>query len=243
MWDNPTSIVFGVRHKKRFGFLDNAGEILDTVIELQEAGELPFPQGVMFEEIGWQKLSAQMKDNRGTVSVEFNPDGLVLTVDPTRSRLTRESAKRLLLALARQVLPMTGGDDRVERVGTVESYRFDHDASGDAAVAAITNLAPLGNAADVAIRLSFRSATEEGLVRRDVQDWRNTIIQVWNRPNEVAEPDLNHLHVGIDYQSYFVPARQYAPNLVEEHHRRFMERLEMLQSGRLAGLAGDQVAR
>lgn len=240
MWNDPESIILGIRHKKRFSFLDYAGEVIDSVIEMQEAGDLP--KGVEFGEVGWQKTAVRLKDAKDTVSVEFNIDGIVLTINAARSRLHREAAKRLLLTLAGKILPITGGDDSVERIGAVESYKFNHDASGEAAVAALTNLSSLGTAADIAMRISFRSATEEGLAQRDVKDWRNTIIQVWNRAREEAEPDLSLLHVSIDYQTYFAPARQYGANLIEEHHRHFVERLESLQSGRLAGLAGDQVA-
>lgn len=239
MWD-PSSIVFGLRHKNRFSFLDYAGEILDSVIEMQEAGELP--RGVNFDEVGWQKTMARLHDTKGAVIVDFNVDGIVLTVDPNRSQLDRESSRRLFVALARKVLPLSGGDDRVNRIGTLESYRFDHEPSGAVAAATLMNLGSLGTATDVAMRVSFRSATDQSLVR-EVGDWRNTIIQVWNRRSEQADPDPKHLDVSIDYQSYFVPEKRYGAALVEEHYRSFLDRLETLHSGQLAALAGEQVAR
>jgi len=240
MWD-ATNVVFGVRHKKRFSFLDYAGQVLDSVIEMQEAGELP--TGVVFQAVGWQKTIAQLKDAKGAITVDFNIDGIVLTVDPIRSRLPHEAAKRLFLALAAKVLPITGGEDRINRIGTMQKYEFNHQGSGEVVVAALTTLGSLGSAADVAIRLSFRTPTEDGLVQRDVNDWRNTIIQVWNRQAEETDPDLTRLDISIDYQTYFAPARQYAARLIEEHDRHFVNRLEALQSGGLAGLAGNQVAR
>jgi len=239
MWD-PTSIVFGVRHKKRFSFLDYAGKILDSIIEMQEAWELP--PGVEFGEVGWQKTVAQLQGTKAGVAVTFDVDGMVLTVDTNRSRLNRESSKRLFIALARTVLPITGGDDRVNRIGTLENYRFDHEESGAVAAATLMNLGPLGTAVDVAMRVSFRSGTEQALVR-DIGDWRNTIIQVWNRRSEEVEADPTHLDVTIDYQTYFVPERRYGSNLVDEHYRHFLERLEYIHSGQLAPLAGEQVTR
>jgi len=248
MWDHPASIVFGVRHKKLFAFLDNAGEVLDAVIEMPEAGEVP--PGITFTEVGWTKATgSRVKDETGGVIVDFNVDGLVLTVDPERSGLARDAAKRLILALAAKVLPITGGDDRVDRIGTLETYRFNHPSSGETAVNVLTTLRPLVGVVDTAephdfaMRVSFRSATEEAIARRDVADWRNTILQVSNRPTDGREPDAHRLDVSIDYQTYFVPAQEYGANLIEDHYDRFLRRLEGLQAGRLAGLAGEQVVR
>jgi hypothetical protein len=241
MWE-PISIVFGVRHKKRFAFLDYSGEVLDSVIEMQEAGELP--GDVEFEQVGWQKVGARLQDAKGGVSVTFDVEGLVLTVDLNRSPLHRGAAKRLFLALVPKVLRTTGGDAGVNRIGTLENYRFDHRASGQAAVSALTNLESLGTATDIAMRVAFRSPTnEQGLMGRDIGDWRNTIIQVWNRRGEESEADQAHLDVSIDYQTYFIPERPYFPYLVENHDREFTERLEALQSGQLARLIGEQVAQ
>jgi|SRR5882724_5226630 len=94
MWE-PTNIVFGVRHKKLFSFLDYAGKVLDSVVEMQEAGELP--RGTSFERVGWQRTAAQLQDPKGAVTANFNVDGIVLTVDPVRSPLRRDTAKRLIL--------------------------------------------------------------------------------------------------------------------------------------------------
>ena len=99
MWERPATIVFGVRHKKLFAFLDNAGEVLDAVIEMPEAGEVP--GGITFEEVAWTRpTGSRVRDEKRGVTVDFNVDGLVLTVDPVKSRLTRDAAKRLVLALA-----------------------------------------------------------------------------------------------------------------------------------------------
>jgi hypothetical protein len=248
MWEHPTTIVFGVRHKKLFAFLDNAGEVLDAVIEMPEAGEIA---GVIsFEEVAWTKATgSRVRDEKRGVTVDFNVDGLVLTVDPVKSRLTRDAAKRLVLALAGKVLAITGGDDRVDRIGTSETYHFAHQSSGETAVSVLTTLRPLAGGIDTttphdfAMRVSFRSATEQALARTGVADWRNTILQVWNRRSEERDPDTGRLDVTIDYQTYFVPAREYHRNLVEDHHGRFLQRLEALQSGKLAGLAGEEVVR
>jgi hypothetical protein len=236
MWD-PTSIVFGIRHKKRFAFLDYGGEVLDAVIEMQEAGELP--ADVHFEQVAWQKLGSRLQDARNGVSVTFDVEGLVLTIDPNRSPLRHGTAKRLFMALVPRVLRITGGGDHVNRIGTLENYRFDHLASGQSAVSALTSLAALGAATDIAMRIAFRSP-QQG---RNVDDWRNTIIQVSNRRGEDSDADQTHLDVSIDYQTYFVPERQYYAYLVEDHDREFTERLEALQSGQLAPLAGEQVVR
>ena len=58
-----------------------------------------------------------------------------------------------------------------------------------------------------------------------------------------VHPLKSRLDVSIDYQTYFVPERQYGANLVEDHYRRFMDRLDALQSGKLAGLADEQAVR
>jgi len=194
MWE-PRTIVFGVRHKKRFSFLDNAGEVIDSVIEMQEAGELP--SGVKFENVGWQKTLARLQDAKAGVTLDLDVDGIVLTVNASRSSLRRESTKRLLVTLAPQILRITGGDDRVDRIGALEQYTFTHESSGEVALTALTNLSNLGTGTDITMRVSFRGPTEDGLVSREIQDWRNTILQVWNRAGDTSEVDLKQLNVSI----------------------------------------------
>lgn len=237
----PDQVVFGIRHKRLFGFLGRAGDILDAVSALN--GTALFRDG-FFSGVNWpNRVTARAQDRDGNFLVDVNIDGLVVTADLAKSHLTREHVKEMFARIAKVVLPMLNGASTVNRIGIVDRYTFSHDAPSQVAVGALTRLESRG-AGDFQFRVALRHPTTAGVVLASVDDWRNTILEVGavratdqQDEEEEEQPDkFNALRVSIDYQHYFVPERRFEARMIEDHYGAFSQHVTTLQRNELAGL-------
>lgn len=233
-------IALGIRHKRLFGFLSRGGEAIDSILPLQGTG--PFPEKC-FNKVGWpNQITVRIQDDDENFVVDCNVDGVVLKVNLTEMELTHGAAKSAFVQLVQKVLPITGGDRFINRVGIVDEYVLEADAPGKIAVRALSRLQEIGQVGDFKFRASFRRPTDEGLVRGDVSDWKNTILDVSaeKKDEESEAPDV--LRVSIDYQTYFSPERRFLVSLVEDHYEEFLSHIERLKQRELADLALVEVA-
>lgn len=233
-------IALGIRHKRLFGFLSRAGEVIDTILPLQGTG--PFPEKC-FNKIGWpNQITVRIQDDDENFVVECNIDGVVLKVNLAEIELTHGDAKSAFVQLAQKVLPITGGDRFINRVGIVDEYVLEAEIPGKIAVRALTRLQEIGQAGDFKFRASFRRPTDQGLVRGDVSDWKNTILDVSAEKKEEDSEAPDVLRVSIDYQSYFSPERRFVVSLIENHYEEFLSHSEGLKQRQLADLEFARVA-
>jgi len=238
----PDQVVFGIRHKRLFGFLSRAGDILDAINALN--GTAPFRDG-FFAAVDWpNRVTARAQDREGNFLVDVNIDGVVVTVKLKESGLTRDQVKAMFSRITRVVLPISGGDATVNRVGIVDRYTFNHETPSEVAVRALTKFGTTGTAGDFKFRVAFRHPTIQGAVLASVDDWRNTIVEVGavrvedDDEEEEEQPDkFNALRVSIDYQHYFVPERRFEPRMIENHHEDFSRHVTALHHNELTGLA------
>jgi hypothetical protein len=232
MWD-PTSVTFGVRHERIFGFLGRAGDILDAARRAQGGRVVP---SKLFTTIEWPNpITARAVNKDRSLTVDFSVEGVVLTADLEKMQWSRQRAADLFLELTRIALPISRGEESVNRIGIVDNYVFDHVAPGALAVSSLTTLQNVGQPSDFTLRSAFRTNVEPP--RAGVEDWRNTIIQVVTSKKTDESERLDCLRVSIDYQIYFVPERHYAPTLFQDHHERFRTDVEQLQRRHLSALA------
>src|SRR5262249_7373570 len=122
-WD-PDQVVFGIRHKRLFGFLGRAGDILDAINALN--GAPPFREG-FFTKVSWpNRVTDRIEDQEETFFVDVNIDGIVVTVKLEESGFSHQQAKTMFARIARDVLPISEGDTTVNRVGIVNRYTLKH---------------------------------------------------------------------------------------------------------------------
>lgn len=237
----PDQVVFGIRHKRLFGFLGRAGDILDAINALN--GTPPFKHD-FFSAVNWpNQFTARAQNRDSNFLVDANIDGVVVTADLGKSGLTREHLKEMFARIVRAVLPISNGTSTVNRIGIVDRYTFAHDSPASVAVPALTKFAATGASGDFKFPVAFRHPTTQGAVLANVDDWRNTILEVGavrvadEDDDEEEQPDkFNALRVGIDYQHYFVPERRFDPRMIEAHYDAFKTRIATLQGNELAGL-------
>jgi hypothetical protein len=235
-WE-PEQVVFGIRHKRLFGFLGHAGDSIDALLRLPGTG--PFPQKCLTR-ISWpNQVTARIEDDEEHFVVECNIDGVVLMVDLQELEMTRDQVRDAFIEVANTVLGTSGGNQYVNRIGIMCTYIMRHRSPGTVALRALTRLDGIENPVDVTLKTSFRTPTEAGLVRGDVNDWKNTILQIESvkRDEDSEVPDA--IKVSVDYQIYFDPERAFLAKLVEDHNREFQTRIERLQQVQLAGLAEE----
>jgi hypothetical protein len=236
-WE-PKEIIFGIRHKRLFGFLSRAGDIIDAVLRLGGTG--PSPDGC-FSKIGWpDQVTVQIGDDDEHFVANCNIEGLVLRVNMEELELGRDQVKDAFMELCRMVLGMSGGDRSVNRFGIIDTYMIEHRSPNVVALETITRLGGIGEPANFAFKASFRTPTDDGLVRGGVYDWRNTILQIGTgkKGEDSERPDA--IRVSLDYQIYFSPERNFTVGLVDEHYREFLDRAGNIQERQLAGLAATE---
>jgi len=240
LW-TPHGVVYGIRHKRLFGFLSRAGDVTDAISALD--GIAPFPDD-SFKRVGWpNQTTARIADPEGNLAVDCSIDGLVLTVNVEERPFPADTLRTMFKQLVRVAFPLYGGDDFVNRIGFVEQYRFERDAPAKVAVELLTRLGEIGTPGDFKFRAAFRHSTERGVAMKRVDDWKNTIIEVVSEKqgHDTETEGQNILRVSIDHQIYFVPELELDLALIDRHYQDTVEQLVVLQETYLAGLAPANV--
>jgi hypothetical protein len=183
-----------------------------------------------------------MMSEGNTVTVDFSIEGVILNVDLEDTGWDRQRVKDIFIQLVGMALPISRGDNSVNRIGIIDNYQIEHESPGAAAIASLSTLHGLGQPSDFSFRAAFRNSTDVGLVRAGVEDWRNTILEVVTGKKRASSEHLNTLRVSIDHQMYFVPEKRYGANLIHDHYDRFVQHVEELQRGPLAGLMAEDRA-
>lgn len=225
----PTTVAYGIRHNRLFGFLGRAGEAVDAVIPLQGTGNVPRK---CFSRIGWpNRVTAALSDKDDNFRLTFNIDGIVLTVDLADVQMTQANVRDMFIEVVGAALPITNPGRLLNRIGIVETYRFPRIAPGEIAATSLTRLANLGRPVDFSFRMAFRRPVEPA-----PGDWSNTILQVAAVKAEEDDDVPSALHVSIDHQQYFAPERAFTAGMVREHYTSFYAEAESIQTNQLAGL-------
>ena len=206
-------------------------------------GKEPFPEKCLTK-ISWpNQVTVRTQDEEASIVVECSIDGIVLTVELDEMGWTRQKAKTAFSILVEEALGASGRGKAIDRIGIVDNYELRCGSPGKVAVEALTGLRDIGDAGDFAMRASFRTPTDRGMTRGEVNDWMNTIIQVRSGKEDEASESPDLLEISIDYQIHFIPERVFATRLVEDHYEAFSTKIQKLQEGQLAGLAGVRVAQ
>lgn len=230
----PSTVAYGIRHKRLFGFLGRAGDAIDAVLELQGSGAVPRK---CFTRIGWpDAITARLSDDDDNFVLTFNVDGVILDVNFEEIEFTRTNARDMFIDIVSKALPVTNPGRAVDRIGIVETYNFPHSTPGSVATEVLTRLVGIGTATDFNIRVAFRRMGDQ-----PEGEWRNTILQVGAGKKDERSESHDTLRVSIDHQHYFVPERVFSPRMVRDHYVAFLEEIEGLQQNQLSGLAASEV--
>jgi hypothetical protein len=226
----PTSVAYGIRHARLFGFLGRAGEAIDAVIVLQGSGNVPRK---CFTNIGWpDQVTALLMDNNDNYLLTFNIDGIILTIKIADVQMTVAQARDMFVDVVNTALRITNPSRHVNRVGIVETYDLARGAPGEIGANTLTRLADVGRPVDFSFRVAFRRPREP-----QPGDWTNTILQVAAVKSEDEEEELpDALRVSIDYQQYFSPEQIFSVKMIRDHYTAFYHEAESLQTNQLAGL-------
>lgn len=232
MW-TPTSVAYGIRHDRLFGFLGRAGEAIDAVIALQGAGNVPRKS---LTRIGWpDQVTAMIVDDDEHYRLTFNIDGIILMINLDEVQMSPANARDMFIDIVNTALPITNPGRKINRIGLVETYDHPLPTPGQVAASALTRLTDIGQPVD----FSFRSAFRRSLPG---DDWWNTILQVAATKSDQGLETPDVLRVSIDCQHYLSPEVVFSPQLVRKHYGEFYQAAESLQARQLAGLEAPQSA-
>jgi hypothetical protein len=228
----PSSVTYGIRHKRLFGVIRRAGEAIDAVLALQGRGAVPHK---CLTQIGWpDPVTARLLDDDHNYDLTINIDGIVLTVNLDYIEFTHVNTRDMFIDIVSTALPFLNPEKLINRIGVIEGYTFPHPSPGEIATDAVTQLRGIGDPMDFGLRIAFKKSLPG-------ENWLNTIVQSITGKSDEQSEQLDVLRVSIDHQHYFVPDLFYTPRMIRDHYVAFMEEAELLQQRHLSGLASTEV--
>src|SRR5438270_312319 len=101
----PSSVTYGIRHKRLFGFLGRAGDAIDAILSLQGTGSVPHK---CFTQIGWpDQVTARILDDDHNFDLTLNIDGIVLTVNLEYIEFSHVNTRDMFTEIVAKALPIT----------------------------------------------------------------------------------------------------------------------------------------
>jgi hypothetical protein len=234
----PSSIVFGLRHKRLFGIINQLGEVVDALTPLQGEGVFPLE---CFSKVSWgpDRSAMTLHDEDATFLVDVDTDGFVFTCDlEAVPKITIEEACQIFIELGKGILAITRAGNTLNRLGIVERYALKPFKNSAAVLANdLLKLDFEGTPNTCALRLELKKTTEADLTKGERNDYRNIIMQLAAKRSEKKKespPDL--IDLSLDYQHYFVPDVSFSPKQIEAHFKYFQNESEKLRGGKLSVL-------
>jgi hypothetical protein len=222
----PQRIVYGLRHRRLFNFMDIAGKVIDTLVRLQGQGNVPEDA---FAIVGWDAghSAFRLKDDENTLFVECDIEGIVLTCDMTAEPVLQPiQVKSMFCEVVEAVMSITRAET-VNRLGIVHEHQIKTlgAAPAESLVASLTNFKDIGikgDADSLHLRVAFKNRTLQGMVRPDTSDYRNTIYTLGSvkaiKGSEEKPDAFSGVILTIDHQVYFEPDNRYDSELVDTHY-------------------------
>lgn len=231
--DNPSILdswvlerfIIGLRHKRTFSVVNKFGEFVDAIIPRQ--GRYPFPLNC-FKKVGNpDRLSVEITDDEGILSVIYNTDGVILNCDMLADPpVDIETVGEMFTEIAHIAIPMTEGKNKVDRLGVI--FVFSAVSSENSAKEIFSQHLKMdlkGTPDDVTIRFALKNPSTGALYMPDKKaDYKNVIVQLMSERvqdemdstgNELKLP--TGLKLTIDYQNYFIPVRTFKDIGIHSH--------------------------
>jgi len=231
-------IIFGLRHKRLFGIINQLGEIIDALTPLQGEGLFPLE---CFSKVGWtrDRSSITVGDDEATFYVDVDTDGFVFTCDlEAIPKINIKEAYNIFIEISKTIFSITKADNTLGRLGIVENYRLK--AFKNAAKVIANDLLKLGfnEIADFcSLRLTLKDTTKIGLIKGDRHDYKNIIMQISSKKSErKSEIPPDEIVLSLDYQHYFVPDVKFSAKHLEDHFKFFQNQSKELREGKLSVL-------
>jgi len=194
MKDSIVGLTLGIRYTRSFRIPDISGEIIDHIIYNDDS---PFDS----------KLFPRIQENSNREKILFHPetneylrintDDIILGIEINEDFDKKyEWLKNDVLSYFQNILFVKFGLKNIKRIGIIFSHKTKKDKKIDEIVKKIS-ANNISDAENVNISFSKKSAAQEGIFRKGVKDFQNTIYNF----EDMGES----MQVRLDYQYYYEP--------------------------------------
>jgi hypothetical protein len=194
--DKVKGITIGIRYQRSFRIPDIAGEMVDDVLQNKKS-----PFGIeLFDGIQETSTREKVLFKRSTNEyLRLNTDDLILGI-----RVTGNFDKKYDW-LKKRVIPYFESElfykfniKNIQRLGIILHHELKEYKPLNDAISTLTTKKMVRDIEDINISFSRKIDAVEALIRKGVEDYRNTIYNL-TEINNILNADL-------DYQYYFKPA-------------------------------------
>lgn len=190
-----TALTIGIRYQKSFRVADITGEIIDTILLDKNS---PFDH----------KLFPRIEVNSAWEQTLYNPETFeylrINTDDIILSLAVDDNFSQKFNFLHSKVIPFYEGTlftrhdiNNIIRVGIIYSHKLDRSQEFSNKISAIAEN-KINDPENISISFSKKHVTSEALIRKNVNDYKNTIFSF----REMKE----NLICDLDYQYFYDPA-------------------------------------
>lgn len=204
--DYLVGVAIGIRFRANFSIEDQLGQIVDTILYSENSYFNPkvFPQAggaVGQKALLNQTTDDQMRIDNSNFVLEVNfghPDGFKNSDYPMVLSKFNEQIIRGVMT--------TFGIQQILRSGLVRKYIFPiHDLAQRFVDKTIGRT--LEGVNDINLQFSKKMPVPEAFVKRDVNDWSNAIFNI------IKRADADEIFMSIDFQLYYSPPLEKAPQI------------------------------
>jgi hypothetical protein len=194
MNDNIIGITLGIRFSRSFRLLDITGNIVDNILysELSPFGKEFFPK--------IQELPSREKTlyNPSTTNyLRINSDDIILGISINQDFESKyDWIKTSILKYYKEVLFKNYQIINIHRIGIIFTYKIPKSKVPTSSIALLTNNS-IKDAENINISFSRKIASSTALIRKNVQDYMNTIY--------TYEELVESMVASLDYQYYYDP--------------------------------------
>jgi len=195
--NNIIGITIGIRFARSFRMRDISGNIIDNILY---SNKTPFGTS-FFPKVEENSTREKTLYNPETSEyLRINTDDLILGIKIDNDFEKKfDWLKNNVLNYFRKTLFVEYQIQNIRRLGIIFSHKISKNNKLNDAVSLITNKT-LDNVNDINISFSKKFTAVEGLYRKNVNDYKNTIYNF----HEFKEA----IHSDLDYQYYYEPAIQ-----------------------------------
>ncbi|MEK7551948.1 MAG: hypothetical protein AAB534_00880 [Patescibacteria group bacterium] len=186
-------ITFGIRFNRSFRVPEISGEMIDDILY---GNKTPFGTE-FFPKVQETAREKTLFNNKTNEYLRINTDDIILGIEIKDDFEKKfEWLKNEVLTYFKDILFKEYGLKNIRRVGIVFSHKVEKDPNLDSAIKVLTKN-KIDGVDNVNISFSKKLPATDALVRKNVNDYKNTIYNITEMDNSILAE--------LDYQYYYNP--------------------------------------
>lgn len=228
-------IVVGIRYKRTFRIIDRKGEIVDSLISLQDEESFPLE---CFKKYAFSndRSSFLLHDEDKSMVLECTKDTTIFNykvdlVEPIETEIIKEIFNKSI----ERIFTLLNMKKVVNRVGVIYEYVFtDKKSPGEELLSKITKLHLKGMPESFYLKVNVKEKEDQSLIKSNRNNFKNMILQLSTEENDDSEDeDLNKIRLSLDHQIYFDPEISFSNAIINNQFNEAINYLDELKKDNL----------